>query len=153
MNVFRITLNKWAGSLIASGRAARWNGNGHWMIYTASTSALACLENVVHRRSLGNDDLFKVMVINIPDHLQIDDILLSNLPPNWKGFTEYTICQDLGNEWLNGGTSVVLRVPSSIIPEEYNYLINPQHPDFTAITIIAKEAFTFDERLMDPGKR
>jgi RES domain-containing protein len=71
MIVYRITLEKWARNLAASGRAARWNSNGRFMLYTASTRALAYLENVVHRHGMGKDDFFKVMVINIPDDLAI----------------------------------------------------------------------------------
>jgi len=61
MNVYRITLEKWAKNLTASGRAARWNSNGFYILYTASTRALACLENVVYRHCIGKDDIFKVL--------------------------------------------------------------------------------------------
>ena len=71
MITYRIILEKRAGHLTASGRAARWNSNGHFMLYTASTRALACLENMVHRRSIGQDELFRVTMIEIPDDLKI----------------------------------------------------------------------------------
>jgi RES domain-containing protein len=54
----------------------------------------------------------------------------------------------MGDAWLKKSESVVLQVPSAIIPEEHNYLINPQHPDFSGIKVLAVEKFSFDERLL-----
>lgn len=147
MTVYRITLQKWAHSLVASGRAARWNGNGYFVVYTSSTRALACLENVVHRHSIGNDDLFAVMVIDIPDHLAVSQIDRQTLPADWREFTSYAASQELGNQWVRSGSSAVLRIPSAIIQEEHNYLLNPGHPDFKEISIVRSEGFAFDERL------
>ena len=148
MIVYRITLKKWAGRLTASGRAARWNSNGHFMIYAASTRALACLENIVHRRSIGRDDLFEITLIEIPDDLKIKKINKEKLPANWQEYINYTSCQFLGDAWLKENKTAVLQVPSAIITEECNYLLNPQHPDFGRIKAYAAEKFMFDERLM-----
>lgn len=148
MIAYRITLAKWAGHLTASGRAARWNSNGYFMLYSASTRALACLENMVHRRSIGADDLFRVTLIEIPDDLEIKKIDKNRLPINWQEYINYISCQSIGNAWLKGNETVVLQVPSAIITEEYNYLINPQHVSFPRIKIHSIEGFTFDERLL-----
>ena len=148
MIVYRITLAQWAGKFTASGRAARWNSNGHFMLYAASTRALACLENMVHRRSIGADNLFRVTLIEIPEDLKVKTIDKSGLPDNWQEYINYASCQALGNAWLKENATAVLQVPSAIITEEYNYLINPQHPDFTNIKVQSAEKFTFDERLL-----
>lgn len=148
MIVYRITLAQWAGKFTASGRAARWNSNGHFMLYAASTRALACLENMVHRRSTGKDDLFRVTLIQIPDDLKIKKINKSKLPANWQDYINYTTCQAIGDEWLKENNTAVLQVPSAIISEEYNYLINPRHPDFNLIKMHSIEKFAFDERLV-----
>jgi RES domain-containing protein len=148
MFVYRITLKKWANSLTASGRAARWNSNGRFMLYSASTRALACLENVVHRRSIGKDDFFKVMVISIPDELTIAEIKRQDLPQDWSEYINYANCQVLGDSWLNSANTAILKVPSAIIPEESNYLLNPLHFDFRKVSIHATENFAFDERLV-----
>ena len=148
MIVYRITLAKWSGNLTASGRAARWNSNGHFMLYTASTRALACLENMVHRRSIGTDDLFGVTLIEIPDDLKIKKIDKGELPVNWQKYINYTSCQAIGDKWLKENRTTILQVPSAIITEEYNYLLNPQHPDFSRIKVHSTEKFTFDERLL-----
>ncbi|WP_231635068.1 RES family NAD+ phosphorylase [Pedobacter sp. PACM 27299] len=76
-------MSNYAGSLVASGRAARWNPNDVSMIYTAESRSLACLENVVHRSQFGLNSAFQVMTIEIPDDLPIASIPLKSLPENW----------------------------------------------------------------------
>lgn len=148
MITYRITLKKWAGLLTASGRAARWNSNGHFMIYAASTRALACLENMVHRRGVGSDELFQVTQIEIPDVLKIKKITKEKLQAEWQNYTNYAYCQAIGDAWLDTDETAVLQVPSAIIAEEYNYLLNPRHPDFSRVKVKAIERFAFDERLL-----
>ena len=147
MEVYRITKSRYADSLIASGGAARWNGRGHFVIYTAASRALACLENVVHRSGEGLQDDFRVMLIQIPDELLVETISLHELPANWLTPESYPICQTLGHEWLRQAKSTVLQVPSAIIPNESNYLINPQRPHFGQIRLLGNEPFLFDTRL------
>ena len=147
MEVFRITLPKWANSLTASGRPARWSPNGRFVVYTAASRALACLENVVHRSGEGLSEHFRVMVIEIPDGLKMEKIALGDLPENWAEFENYPLCQKIGGQWLAENGSAVLEVPSAIVPMEKNFLLNPAHPDFSKIRIIATEGFSFDPRI------
>jgi RES domain-containing protein len=147
MLVYRITKAIYADRLVASGGAARWNGRGQFVIYTAATRALACLENVVHRSGEGLLAVFRVMVIDIPDELAVDTIPVSDLPADWFDFHQYDTCQRLGGAWLRNGQSAVLRVPSAIISNEWNYLLNPAHPQFNRIQLLRTEPFVFDPRL------
>ncbi|ARK11954.1 RES family NAD+ phosphorylase [Fibrella sp. ES10-3-2-2] len=147
MQVYRITLAKWANSLVASGRAARWNSADRFVIYTASSRALACLENVVHRTGRGLQADFRTICINVPDMLPIQTIELGTLPPNWDDYEQNAYCQQQGDAWLMGRKSAILRVPSAIVPAEHNYLLNPQHPDFAFIEIVSVEPFRFDSRI------
>jgi len=147
MLVYRITKAVYADRLVASGGAARWNIRGQFVIYTAATRALACLENVVHRSGEGLQDLFRVMVIDIPDNLPLETIEPTTLPTDWFDFHQYIVCQRLGGDWLQRGRSAILRVPSAIIPNEWNYLLNPAHPDFSRIRLVRTEPFTFDPRI------
>ena len=147
MEVYRICLAKFAGSLVASGIKGRWNQKGSFVIYTAGSRALACLENVVHRSGEGLSDNFRTLVITIPDDLKIETIAVKKLPPEWQKFKGYPACQVLANEWYQNQKSAVLRVPSSIIPEEFNYILNTRHPDFQKISIKSVEEFFFDPRL------
>jgi len=149
MIVYRITLAKWAGKLTASGRAARWNSNGNFLVYTAGTRSLACLENVVHRISIGPEEQFKVTLIEIPNSLTISEISKGDLPADWKEYTNYSTCQKLGDQWIKNVNNAVLRVPSVIINEEYNYLLNPLHADFAKIMVNSLESFSFDDRLIN----
>jgi RES domain-containing protein len=149
MLVYRITKTVYADRLVASGGAARWNSRGQFVIYTAATRALACLENVVHRSGEGLLADFRVMVIDVPDALLIETISPETLPPDWFEFRQYDACQRIVGEWLRNGRSAVLKVPSAIIPNEWNFLLNPAHPDFTRITLLQAEPFVFDPRIKE----
>ncbi len=146
MNVFRITKEAYSTHLTASGYPARWNTKGTFVIYTAESRSLACLENLVHRSGEGDNALYKVMVIQIPDTLKVETIALSNLKNDWKKVENYSYCQAFTAGWITGKKTAVLKVPSAIIKNEYNFLINPNHPDFKKIKLVNTEDFIFDNR-------
>lgn len=146
MIVYRITTDKWCRNLEASGNSARWNSRGSFMIYAAGSRALACLENIVHRSGEMSGKIYKVMLIEIPASLQIQEIKKASLHKDWKNLTNYSYCQQMGNQWLKEGNSAILKVPSVIIDEEFNYLINPQHNQFKKIKLANVEEFSFDVR-------
>lgn len=147
MFVYRIALSVYADKLKASGRAARWNPNKTEMIYTASNRSLACLENVVHRGQLGLSQIFSIMTIKIDDQIEKKKIDLNNLPKDWKEFDQMPFTQTLGEKWITENRTAVMEVPSSIIDEEVNYLINPNHVDFKLIELIKTDPFVFDKRI------
>jgi RES domain-containing protein len=153
MEVYRICLEEYSQDLYASGYRGRWNLKGSFVIYTAGSRALACLENVVHRSGEGLKSIFKVVVIDVPDALALERIPAEQLAPEWHKTKNYPLCQPLGEAWYQGRSSAVLQVPSSIIPHEYNYILNTRHPDFKAIRILRLEDFDFDPRIKDsdPG--
>lgn len=72
------------------------------------------------------------------------------LPPNWKQSPAPQETRDLGDKWVAETRSAILRVPSAIIEEEYNYLINPAHPDFARLKITEPKPFRLDPRLVRP---
>lgn len=146
MNVFRITTDRWSKSLTASGYPARWNSRGRFVIYTAESRSLACLENLVHRSGEGNNNLYKVMVIEIPDTIKMEVIESTSLKKDWQTINNYVYCQSLGSKWLDELKCAILKVPSVIIKKENNYLINPNHPDFSKIKLTSNEDFDFDRR-------
>lgn len=147
MVVFRITIERWAGFLTASGYPARWNSKGTHIIYTASSRALACLENLVHRSGEGLNQQFKITEIYIPDHISAEQIHQKNLPEDWYQMNSYHHCQKIGDQWIENTESLLLEVPSSIIRDESNILINPHHSEFSNIEIQKVTPFDFDERL------
>lgn len=124
----------------------RWNTKGVPMVYVAESLALASLEIIIH---LPADELLKKFV-RIPVKFSpklVSEVDMVSLPDGWvsdpaPGFTKL-----VGNRWIKDQESVVLKVPSAIIPEEFNYLINPLHPDFKKISIGSPVAYFFDPRL------
>jgi RES domain-containing protein len=150
MEVFRIVHKKWADNLIASGFPARWNSRNIFTIYTAQSRSLASLEMLVHMIGIkpANEN-FRILVIYIPDRIKINKISLSDLPGNWgqSGEESFDICRNIGDKWNMEAQSAVLEVPSAIIKNEKNYLINPAHKDFQKIKLVEIEPFIFDPRL------
>lgn len=151
MLVYRISQTKYAGSLNASGVEGRWNSAGRFMFYTGASISLSCLEMLAHRTgvslSAGN---FSLSTIHIPDEILGDEIGLKELiklNPEWHCVENYPITQKLGNDWLQAGKRACLKVPSSIIEDEFNYLLNPAHPDFSKISLVKTAPFKFDSRL------
>ena len=146
MIVYRITSPNYT-KLTSSGKAARWNKNGEFVIYAAANIALACLENIVHRNKKGLLGQFRLLKIDIPKRVSIKNINLDSLPKEWSDEINFKICQEIATQWLENSESCVMSVPSVIIPLENNYLINPQHPDFRFIKLVSVEEFTFDNRI------
>jgi RES domain-containing protein len=144
MIVYRITLARYADALLASGNAARWNSKDVKVIYTAATRALACLENVVHRSSRGLEGPFRTVIIEIPSSVFVQSIAPATLTPDWKDYVRMPYTQHIGDAWVAAGTSAVLQVPSAIVPEEFNYILNPGHADFARIKHLRVEPFAFD---------
>jgi RES domain-containing protein len=146
MRVYSITTAQWSKQLQASGNVARWNTRGSFVIYTAGSRALACLENLVHRSGEMSGKQYKVMLIEIPDHIIIEEILIESMENDWKSLINFSFCQTIGSNWIGEGKTAVLKVPSIIIKQEHNYLLNPQHPDFKLIKLVGVEEFGFDAR-------
>ncbi len=146
MLVYRIVREKYALGLSASGFRNRWNEDGQYVIYTSNSRPLACLENLVHRSYAGKDELFKTMIIYLPDELPVLSIHAEELPKNWKKDFCAT-CLSIGKDWYRQNEYPVLKVPSSIIPAEWNFVLNTKHPDFFKIKMTDTEDFFFDTRL------
>ncbi len=117
------------------------------MIYTSAARSLACLENLVHRHGRGVNEDFRVMVIEIPSSIKMEKIEPADLPVNWFEFAHYETCQAIGDQWLQNKRTLILRVPSAIILNEFNFLINPEHPGFKKIKLKRVEKFRFDLRI------
>lgn len=147
MLVYRITHKMYSKELFASGLEGRWNGDGKKVIYAAGSVALAFLENMIRRQGVGFNSDFKTMIIEIPDDLKIQTIKAENLPTGWREFNDYSKCQPLGNEWFDKAEKPVLKVPSAVLPEEFNYVVNATHPDFRKIKLVETTELVPDERI------
>jgi len=125
----------------------RWNTPGHAAVYLASSRSLAALELLVHLPSAARSFPLCRFEVDIPDGslLRLEDY--SVLQSSWLGASIHPATQQLGDAWLKDRTTLALAVPSAIIPEEMNYLLNPGHPDFGQLKILPPQAFSFDPRL------
>ncbi len=150
MEVYRIAEENFSKELIASGMAYRWNNDNQFVLYTGSYRSLATLELVVRRRSINPKSNYRVMIISIADEEELfTAVLKNNLPEDWRSINAYSQLQQIGSDWYKSNQSLILKVPSAIISQEYNYLINTKHPDFSAkVSLVRTESYFWDERLV-----
>lgn len=138
MRVWRISKRQYAPAVFSGNgglRAAmRWNHKGHRIVYTSQSLSLATLELWVHTPPIEPLTTYVSVAAGIPDDLQITLFEQAALPPDWREDPAGSL-RNLGTHWLVSKVSAVARVPSAIVPTEYNYLLNPEHPDFGLITI------------------
>lgn len=149
MEVFKICSEKYSHSLNASGASNRWNKKDEFVIYTGSSRSLSTLETVVHRSAINISSPYKLVVIAIDDRTLIKEISITDLPKNWKSIEAYVALQEIGSKWYHSFESLILKVPSAIISQEYNYIINTKHPLFvTNVILQSVENFDWDKRLL-----
>ncbi|MFL0682613.1 RES domain-containing protein [Algoriphagus aquaeductus] len=153
MFVFRIEREKYLNSTLSGIGASlsegfRWNSLSTRMVYTAESRALAILEVSVHldiQEDLPTDR--NLITLEIPDDVEILELDPLDLPLNWDSKPPILETQLIGDEFVQQQEAAVLRVPSAIVPEEFNYLINPLHPDAQRIRMTASKSLIFDSRL------
>lgn len=153
MKVFRIEREKYLEQTLSGlgaslSKGFRWNGLHTKLVYTAESRALATLEVSVHldlREDLPSDRYY--VEIEIPDEILIQEVRIEDLPAGWDSKPPGTTTQTIGDDFVRANEAAVLKVPSSIIPQEFNYLINPQHPDASKIQVTDKSPMRFDERM------
>lgn len=123
---------------------ARWTPQGFRVVYTAESLALASLEVFVHTES-SRIPLVAIRAF-LPENIAMAVVEASNLPENWQSMAAYRTLQNIGKQWLQKQETPILKVPSSIIPVEFNYLLNPGHPDLQ-LSLEPPLEFQFDERM------
>lgn len=147
MILYRFTNKNYGADISGEGarlQGGRWNSKGFPVIYTSTTISLSLLELIIHSTSYEEIQSNFLMKINIPDSFAASLTHLS-LKPDWKDDPDYS--RYIGNSFLKSKKSLLMKVPSAIIPEEYNVLINPLHADSRKIKIITSSLFQFDNRL------
>ena len=151
MRIWRICRKPHAGDPL-SGRgglftSGRWHTKGQRIIYTSRSLALAALEILVHvDRDMLPADLLQ-LEMNIPDKVKVLEIGIKELPKNWQSYPAPAVLQRLGDDWLASESTAVLEVPSAVIPEENNLLLNPRHADASNIRVLSTKDFAYDSRL------
>ncbi len=153
MLVYRIAHKMHSTSLFAPGLAGRWNSEGKKVIYTAESIPIAFMENMVRRKGLGFNDQFRIMIIEIPDTLSISKVDTVTLPSKWRDYSDYSICQAIGDAWYDKGLTPLLKVPSAVLPSNFNFLLNSLHADFASIKLIGTVELIPDQRIEDLLKK
>jgi len=148
---YRLVAPRWADGAF-SGEGARkyggrWNSPGRPVVYLGESRALTALELLVHLTTpLSRSKSYRMIEVHIPT-ASISDYPASILPEDWRDHPPGKNTMEIGDDWLQAASQLALRVPSTIVPEETNLLLNPQHPDFANIRISPPSVFSFAPRL------
>lgn len=135
-----------AGGLHVGGR---WMPRGYRVVYTSESAALAVAENLVHADPTELVGRYWFVPARIPDDLAIAGVSAKDLPEDWRKTRRYPECQRIGLAWHRARGHVGLMVPSAVVPQENNVLLNPEHPDFERVERLEPLEYHFDERLTD----
>ncbi|GAB3428335.1 RES family NAD+ phosphorylase [Niabella aquatica] len=148
MKVYRISKCKFIDDLSGTGASlysGRWHHKGTFILYTAQSPSLAMLESVVHITTIVQLNLCMVC-LEIPND-SIAEISAEQLPDNWFVNPPPDNIKQTGDRFIKNRKHLALKVPSAVMPEEYNILLNPQHPHFEKVNIHYSRMLRVDERL------
>lgn len=134
------------GGLIAS---ARWHTQGHPILYLAETPAGALVEVLVHLEldPAHMPRSYKLLKAEAPNDISRQEIGKAVLAQNWT--QDPLATRTLGDEWLRSRATALLRVPSAIVPETFNLLLNPHHPEAGRVRIVSHRDYPWDKRLLE----
>ena len=135
------------GAMLYGGR---WHHPGTPVVYCSESRALAALEQLVHLHRNRLPPNFVCFPVEILDGLAIREVRIEDLPVEWRHQPGTPELRDLGTGWAEPDETVVLRVPSAVVPGEHNFLLNPRHPDFGRLAIGDPEPLVLDQRLVGP---
>ena len=150
MQVWRIAKRQHAAfdGLGAKTYGGRWNSVGTRVVYMSASLALAVLELLVHLPGKKVPKNYVAVPAEIPDQVRCDFYSATSLPTQWRSRAQHRALIKLGDDWIANGKGAVLRVPSALIPQEENVLLNPNHPDFRQIVIHTPQPFRLDPRIV-----
>lgn len=149
MTVYRLSSGKYKTDLSGKGAeisGGRWNSKGVAMLYTAQSRALAFAEVAMHIPYGIMPKDYHLISIHIPDTATILDMMLQEMPADWRSNPHSDSTQKIGDQFIAEAKFLVLRVPSAVVPGDYNYLINPRHPQSIDVKVLNTETFEFDSR-------
>lgn len=148
MIVYRLCIEQYKDDISGTGAklfGGRWNSVGFPVLYTTENISLAVLEILV-RTDINHLPLhYYLLKLDVPAHAEVTLIDKSKLKKEWKTDVSYT--QWMGNEFVKSNKGLVLKIPSAIIDEEHNFIINSSHVDFKKVKITSSKKFIFDKRL------
>ena len=148
MQVFRLSNTKYANDLTGEGArlfGGRWNHVGVPCVYTSENRALAVLEYSVNTnidKILRN---LSMVILDIPD--DVLDVPVSHLPGDWRDYPAPSSTKDFGSALISKGEHLIIKIPSTVIPQEFNYVINPRHHLITECKVVEVKDFVYDTRI------
>ena len=148
MITYRLTTGKFANDISGTGarlNGGRWNPVGLAVLYTSQFISLAILEILVRASKNTTPDSYTLTSFEIPEN-SIYQIEFKKLKKVWKFDLAYS--QGIGEDFLKAKQSLCLKVPSAIVAQENNFLLNPFHSDFKKIKIVGSELLELDKRLI-----
>ena len=147
MDVFRISKKAafqpdGLGGIDYSGR---WHEVGRRVVYASQSRSLAALEFLTHMSKIAliSDD-YVISTLFIPSNIEFDEVVIESLGYNWTSFKNLWQTQQIGANFLKKREKCLLKVPSAIVPNEFNLIINPLHPDFKLFKLTDNLPFSFD---------
>lgn len=150
MEVYRLAHRDFAGIDGKGGlyHSGRWHSKGALVVYTASSKALALLERLVHENA-SQIPPFTLLTLWVPDDAPATVLSPRELPTGWDTLPDTDVVRRIGDAWLADRQHGFLRVPSAIVPDEFNLLMNPVHPEVSRVKIVDSRPFHYDRRLLD----
>ncbi len=148
MTVFRICNPKFSADLSGTGAklyGGRWNSKGVAMLYTSAHISLSVLEMLVNNQFTDFAVDLNLLHIAFTDNIDIKEVKNNKLKKDWP--TDFGYTRFMGDQFVKAGTHAILKVPSAVIKDEYNFILNPQHVDFKKIKITHTVPFSTDKRL------
>lgn len=132
------------GGLTASGR---WHTRGHPVVYLAESPAGALLEALVHLELNETDlpDGYQLLKVTAPPSVKTESCNPTRLGDKWSA--NFEITRRVGDEWLRRRSAALLRVPSALMPETWNWILNPAHPQARRVRIAWARRYEWDPRL------
>ncbi len=135
------------GSRLAGGR---WNRRGTAIVYTSATLSLAVLEYFVNLPAGAAPPDLVAVAAEAPKDLPVSSVEVESLPRGWRKYPAPEALAEIGTRWVQEGKTPILSVPSAVVPQERNYLLNPAHPRFREIRIGKPEPLSLDPRMWKP---
>lgn len=152
MKSFRIAKAKFIRDLSGTGSrkyGGRWNQKGTSVLYSSENISLAVLETLVHVEINTLPPDLMLLTLTFPENVSVRQLDIKDLPENWREYPAPNKLAETGSEWIEKAESLILKVPSVVIPGEKNLLINPNHPEFKKIEIDETADFEFNDRLFE----
>lgn len=151
MELFRITQEKFVNDLSGNGArlfGGRWNSEGYYALYTSGTRSLALLEVLAHTPAKMLDSKnYQLITLSVPDNEVKFRTELGMLPHGWDAPDTRPVTRRIGDQFLKDKKHLLLAVPSVILPEELNYVLNPLHADMKKLKIVHQRIIRFDKRV------